>query len=68
MDCGNRRDARAPEPIGSRTEGGRGGARHVQDAVGRLLRSHYRDLVETPLPEDLSRLIARLDARERGKT
>ena len=37
----------------------------LQHAIGHLLQCHYRDLVATPLPEDLQILIARLGGRER---
>lgn len=40
----------------------------MQDAVGRLLQSHYRELIESPLPEELRGLIARLGEREQQQT
>lgn len=69
MDRGNRRKVCKPEPFGSCPKGASAGdARHMQDAVGRLLQSHYRELIESPLPEELRGLIARLGEREQQQT
>lgn len=37
--------------------------RDFQHAIGMLLRSHHRELIEEPVPEHLRRLIALLEER-----
>jgi Anti-sigma factor NepR len=36
----------------------------VAEAIGRALKHHYADLVDTPLPKKLVELLARFEARD----
>lgn len=41
-------------------------SRSAQHQIGRLLRVHFSDLAETPVPDSLRRLVERLAEREAG--
>ncbi len=40
---------------------------HIQEVIGKALRSHYDDILKLPIPDTMLVLLAELEAKERNK-